>query len=390
MERTEPGRAAWPPSGWSLRTKISVVLLLPVIVALTLAGTRIESELTRATDFSTVRDQLPVLRDITDLADLVNQESVATVTAGRAGLPTAQIDAVDAKAAELQRDADFGSLSPETSRVLNTAIGRLGVLRNVNSNRDPVGTTAGYRDIVFALANTVPAFTTPTADSELDRLAFTGRNLLQLRGSLAVQEGLLRSIGPGTDQAVITSAAQAAAEESALRNQVQASLTGDQQARFATATASSADRQAALQSALATDRTTELSSLLLPIAAESAGLGDVLTELITGLSTAISDQTDDARSTALRDASLVIGALLAALAIALFMARSVVSPMRRLHAAALSAAHEQLPRTIERVRSGDEVSWQSVEPVGITTGEEIGQLAHAFDEMHQQAVRLAA
>ncbi|WP_235022307.1 sensor histidine kinase [Amycolatopsis alkalitolerans] len=209
-----------------------------------------------------------------------------------------------------------------------------------------------------------------------------------MRTTLAVQEALLRSIRSGAaDQATLAAAGQAAAEEAVLSNQVQRGLTADAVARFTAATASAIDRRAVLQSSLASDRRAELSALLLPIATESAGLGDLVAETFAGQSNMISAQTDDTRSRALRDTALVIGALLAALAIALLMARSVVSPVRRLHAAALDAAHRRLPETIERVRAGEQVP--PVEPVGIATGEEIGQLAHAFDDMQRQAVRLA-
>ena len=71
------------------------------------------------------------------------------------------------------------------------------------------------------------------------------------------------------------------------------------------------------------------------------------------------------------------------------MVRSLVTPVRRLRAAALRAAHEQLPETVRQVRDGTEVDWRAVPAVGIRTDEEIGQLARAFDDMHRQAVRLA-
>jgi signal transduction histidine kinase len=395
MERTvpglpRPGRAVWPPSGWSLRTKISVVLLLPVVVALTLAGARVTSELGQASRLSAVRDQLSVVQGVADLADLVDQEMVATASATAGAVPTSEIDAVDAKVAEVQHDGDFANLPADTGRVLNTALGRLSGLRSATAGGDPVGTTAGYRDVVYSLVELVPALIAGASDSALDATANTARSLVQLRTTLAVQEALLRSIKPrGADQAALAAAAQAAAEESVIHGQVQRGLGADAVARFNSATASAVDRRAVLQSSLATDRSTELSSLLLPIATESAGLGDLVTETFSALDRSISGQAGTARSTALRDTALVIGALLAALAIALLIARSVVSPVRRLHRAALDAAHQRLPETIDRVRKGEVVSWESVEPVGIDTQEEIGQLAHAFDDMHRQAVRLA-
>ncbi|WP_236795131.1 ATP-binding protein [Amycolatopsis sp. GM8] len=364
------------------------MLLVPVIVALTLAGARIQTELAQASRLSAVRDQLPVVQGVAELADLVDQEMVAAASVPAGTTPTSQIDAVNAKVTEIQREADFAHLPTDLGRGLDTALGRLAGLRTANAGGDPVGTTTSYRDIVYSLAEIVPVLVAAAGDSNLDLAAGTARSLVQLRTTLAVQEALLRSIKPNTaDQAALAAAAQAAAEESVISGQVQRGLSADAVARFTSATASAVDRRAVLQSTLAADRRAELSGLLLPIATESAGLGDLVTETFASLSNTISAQTDDSRSSALRDTALVIGALLGALAIALWMARSVVLPVRRLHAAALEAAHQRLPDTIERVRRGEEVP--PVVPVGITTGEEIGQLAHAFDDMQRQAVRLA-
>ncbi|MTD59457.1 HAMP domain-containing protein [Amycolatopsis sp. RM579] len=371
-----------------MRTKISVVLLVPVIIALTLAGARVKAEQDQASRLSAVRDQLPVVQGVAELADLIDQEMVATASARPGVVPTAQIDAVNTKVTAIQGDADFADLPSETGRALDTALGRLAGLRSANAGGDPVGTASGYRDIVYSLADLVPGLVAGAGDSSLDATANTARSLVQLRTSLAVQEALLRSVRPaGANQAVLAAAAQASAEETVLNSQARRGLSADAAERFASATTSATDRRAVLQSSLAADRQSELSQLLLPIATESAGLGDLVTGAFATLTDTISAQTNDTRSRALRDAALVIGALLGALAIALWMARSIVSPMRRLHSAALDAANRRLPDTIARVHKGEPVP--PVEPVGITTGEEIGQLAHAFDDMQRQAVRLA-
>ena len=69
------------------------------------------------------------------------------------------------------------------------------------------------------------------------------------------------------------------------------------------------------------------------------------------------------------------------------MARSLVRPLRRLRDSALKVAHDDLAREIERVRSGAEPD--PVQPIPVHTSEEVGQVAHAVDELHEQAVLLA-
>ena len=50
-------------------------------------------------------------------------------------------------------------------------------------------------------------------------------------------------------------------------------------------------------------------------------------------------------------------------------------------------AHDDLAREIERVRAGAEPG--PVQPIPVHTSEEVGQVAHAVDELHEQAVLLA-
>jgi signal transduction histidine kinase len=397
MAETDPvpervADALWHPSGWSLRTKISVVLLLPVIVAITLAGARIRGELDQANKLSTVRDQLPVLQGTIALADLIGREMVTAASAPGSAQLTSQISAVDAKVGAVQHAAEFARLPAETGRELNTALGRLGGLRTagVTTDSDILAKTTGYRDIVFALSELVPTIIAPASTTDLDSTADTTRGLIQLRADLVVEESLLRVVqADSSARSLLAAAAHTSAEEGAISGEVQRGIAGGPAARFGSATTSAANRQDTLQTAQTTNRATDLPALLPPLVSEGSAIGGLVTELVGTLSATVGARTDQSRSDALRDTALVVAALLGALAVALMMARSLIGPVRRLHAAAVHTARHRLPETIDKVRAGEEVSWESVEPVGVTSGEEIGQLARAFDDMQRQAVRLA-
>jgi signal transduction histidine kinase len=101
---------------------------------------------------------------------------------------------------------------------------------------------------------------------------------------------------------------------------------------------------------------------------------------------AVEDQAHDRRDAAIRDIVLVLAAIVAALVIVLLVARSLIRPLRVLRDGALKVAHEDLEREITRVRAGDE---SPPEPLPVYTTEEIGQVAHAVDELHTQALLLA-
>ena len=82
--------------------------------------------------------------------------------------------------------------------------------------------------------------------------------------------------------------------------------------------------------------------------------------------------------------------LLIVLLAALLVARSLVLPLRRLRAGALDIASVQLPERV-RLLSENPESAASLEvaPINVTSQDEIGQVARAFDQVHSEAVRLA-
>ena len=82
----------------------------------------------------------------------------------------------------------------------------------------------------------------------------------------------------------------------------------------------------------------------------------------------------------------MLAAFLIALAIVCWVARSLIRPLRMLRDGALKIAHEDLAAEIDRVKAGDE---REPAPLPIHTTEEIGQVAHAVDELHAQALLLA-
>lgn len=396
MDETAPAEVrqaatSWQPGTWSLRTKIFVVLLLPVVVALALAGLRVRAELDQAGKLSAVRDQLPVLQGTIELAELVADEMVtASAQPGSAALRTT-VDGVDAKVTDLQRAADFAELPTETGREFNTALGRLGGLRTgEGGSDDPIELTDGYRDIVFALSEVVPGLIAEAGNSDLDATANTTRSMIQLRMNLAAEEALLNSALPGpSDRATLAAADRVAAEETALSGQILRGMPPEDAERFEAVTASAAARQDTLRNALASDGAPDLGALAAPLSREAAALDDLIGEHVDSLSATVSERTNAGRSEALRDTALVLGALLGALAVALLVARSLVRPVRTLHAAALEAARRTLPATIERVRAGGQVSWHDADTVPVEGDEEIGQLARAFGDMQRQAVLLA-
>ncbi|MFD7103550.1 sensor histidine kinase [Streptomyces celluloflavus] len=99
----------------------------------------------------------------------------------------------------------------------------------------------------------------------------------------------------------------------------------------------------------------------------------------------------DARRSAFIDAAIVLAALVAAFLVAGLMARRMSHNMRRLRTAAFGIAEQRLPMLVDQLSRTDPGRVDTrVQPIPIATTDEIGEVARAFDQVHREAVRLAA
>ena len=87
----------------------------------------------------------------------------------------------------------------------------------------------------------------------------------------------------------------------------------------------------------------------------------------------------------------VLIVLLLALVLTTVVGRSMVRPLRRLRSGALEVAGVRLPETVRRMSDSDGAGVPlEVEPIDVDSSDEIGEVARAFDQVHREALRLAA
>jgi Nitrate and nitrite sensing/HAMP domain len=119
-------------------------------------------------------------------------------------------------------------------------------------------------------------------------------------------------------------------------------------------------------------------------------LRNVESQLLDDVITQSGDLSSNAQRDALRDAlliALILGVALLALAL---VARSMAQPLQRLRARAIDIAQHRLPDAVQRLRTTERGDLDvEVEPIGIQSKDEIGQVAQAVDDIQQVAVRLA-
>jgi signal transduction histidine kinase len=123
----------------------------------------------------------------------------------------------------------------------------------------------------------------------------------------------------------------------------------------------------------------------------TSSLGSVEQQLMSS----IIGQSGSLRATATTEAVIEGAGVLILLVLALMLiaivGRSMIGPLRRLRTGALEIAGVRLPEAVRLMAEtdGEGVSLD-VEPIAVDSADEIGEVARAFDQVHQEALRLAA
>ncbi|MEN8650688.1 nitrate- and nitrite sensing domain-containing protein [Streptomyces sp. 21So2-11] len=100
---------------------------------------------------------------------------------------------------------------------------------------------------------------------------------------------------------------------------------------------------------------------------------------------------EDSQQDAIINGALILLVLGVSLVGAFVVARSMIRSLRRLQDTATTVAQERLPELVRQLSESDPQDVDtSVESVGVHSRDEIGQVAAAFDDVHREAVRLAA
>ncbi|MFD3718086.1 nitrate- and nitrite sensing domain-containing protein [Streptomyces sp. NPDC058674] len=100
---------------------------------------------------------------------------------------------------------------------------------------------------------------------------------------------------------------------------------------------------------------------------------------------------NESQQDAILNGALILLVLGVSLVGAFVMARSMIRSLRRLQDTATRVAQDRLPELVKQLSESDPQDVDtSVESVGVHTRDEIGQVAAAFDDVHREAVRLAA
>jgi hypothetical protein len=113
------------------------------------------------------------------------------------------------------------------------------------------------------------------------------------------------------------------------------------------------------------------------------------------LAATVTSRAASLRKDAITSAVVVGAAVLLVLALALLftiiVGRSMIRPLQRLRSGALQVAGVGLPEAVRRMSETDDpATGIEVDPIDVDSADEIGEVARAFDQVHKEALQLAA
>jgi signal transduction histidine kinase len=401
---------------WRLRTKLFAVLLIPTVVALALGSLRVQSDLGNATDFNRLANQIQLEASVADLVQQLQRERDLSTSHVASGKQVDRVvldrqlrrvndtsDSLNSKITELS-----GDLDPDVAQRFRRAADQL---KRLNSLRNAVRDTQypsdavlrTYSESVESLLDLGEQAIAGINDPELVRLHLATNAIARIKEQESRKRGIMLDV---FQRGQFTSGQQrvllaANAELEAARNDFRKSATPEQAKIYDdTVTGLIVDtandmQESALNLAAANQSLSSLRPEKWDIAATlTVNLTrDVENLLLEQLQNRTNELTGQARAAAFRDSGLVLGFLLLAIVMALFVARSILNPLRILRRTALSVADHGLPEAVERILADPNpqaAALNAIDPVPISTREEVGQVARAFDAVHGEAVRLAA
>ncbi|PLV45212.1 integral membrane sensor signal transduction histidine kinase, partial [Mycobacterium tuberculosis variant microti OV254] len=373
---------AWSPSNWPVRWKVLAIVLVPLILAGLFGGLRVKDAMASSSGLRLAAaraDMLPALTKYMSALDVA-------LLAGSTGRDVVGAKKnYDARKGELQTRLEDTDVTPDVRAGVRTLLdGGQSLLDKVADNslglRDRVTT---YAPLLLTAEDVINA-SVRVDDAQIRAQAQGLSRAVGARGQMTMQEILVTRGAELPEPQLRTSMMTlAGTEPSTLFGMSQVLGAGSPDSK-------TLQQQMVTRMAIMSDPASTLvdnPDLLRSIQATDGIAERVIADATASVTKAVHSQADARRAAAIRDGVLVLAAIAVALIIVLLMARALVVPLRVLRDGALKVAHTDLEEEIARVKAGGAEPVPA--PLPVYTTEEIGQVAHAVDELHTQALLLA-
>lgn len=388
---------------------------MPTLTALVLGGLRAYDELHQADEFGQTTTQVDVATKVTDVIHQLQSERMLAVakiiTPGDVDLQSAlnsQIRQVDQSVADLRESASQLQIDDASSKQrYDRGLQRLDTLAALRTtvNTPPYSEQAAfttYTSILDSLNQLGQEVTIAVNDRDLLRQGTTLQSLseakeFESRQDAAMEIAVMRN---GFTGLLLDQVRQAQASAAATLNVFKANASTDQLQLF-NDTVSGPDvdgRERLAAGALARGAEGQPPGIdRNELVADSTGtinkMRTMESDLLSNLRSSSQALADGATTAAWRDIGIVLVVLIGALILTFLIARIMLRPLRVLRTSALDIAYTRLPETVNRILQDPDpvaASANAVDPVPITSREEIGEVARSFDAVHEQAIKMAA
>ncbi|MEV4768951.1 sensor histidine kinase [Micromonospora humida] len=400
-----------------IRSKLALILVVPVAAVIALATIRLVSTTEGAVDATQIRSLTALSIDVSALTQDLHKERMAA--AAYLANPQLRPDDYNLRVrATGERINEYRAERADLGEVPSAVRDRLKVID------DHLRTLDATRQEVLDRRQMPVAEATLRYGVILTDLVSYGDTLAQLPGQESLADAR-RAV------AAFSRAKSAVAEEEAVAytalvggrldeeqfSSFVATLTSQQEALLGFALAADPTQRALVNSAVSGDAVgladrvaadiTRSVGQRSPVSAgdASAAIGavnDLMRWTEIQLQDTLLTRSEQARSDVIQQAViesvLVLLTLIVAITLAVVLARSLNHSLRRLREGALSVANHDLPDAVKRLQNMgsvgdggvDEIVRQVRDPIRLTNRDEVGQVALAFNVVHREAVRVAA
>ncbi|MET8764781.1 nitrate- and nitrite sensing domain-containing protein [Lentzea sp. NPDC004782] len=405
---------------WRLPVKLGVVLLVPVAVAVGAGALQISGYVDRSNSYVQMQGLVRLRADLAPLISSVQQERTlaaqSTTSGSGVGAYQNQISATDSAAATVRRRVERTDGLSEVSRNRFTELGgQLETLKGLREkvtqggDGDPNSATIGYTLVVKSLLDFEQALISQFGDQGISGTAMALHNMVIAQEQISQQYAIvLAGIGRGR----LLGAEARSLEQSDIRlqdriNDFQAISTAEQRRTYEqTVTgAAVASRTVLTERALSQPDGVQVTTRPgQPKPPPSFGINvddwnrasgttmRLMDEVVRGLQDELANSAaalqDDTSNKAGAAAVILLAMLIVAGTLTFVIGRYLLRSLSQLRHSALDVAHHHLPEVVAAIRA-DRKPDTEIEPVPVHTSEEFGQLARAFDAVHEQAIRSA-
>ncbi len=409
-----------------IRSKLALILFVPLLAVLALATVRLVDVGGRALDAAQVEDLTRLNTDISDLTQVMHQERMA------AGQFLADPTGRDARGAQPPRtdpkQAYAAAVTATDSRIQRYDADRRDLAEPPAAVEERLDRIDDHLKTMDAIRNRVSENTQIAISEAMLRygvvitdLVGYGDVLGQFAGDDEVADQLravsafTRAKAGTAEQEAVSFAAVVSGDISAEQQAAFiATQTTQQEALLAFSLVATPAQRALVDSTVTGDAVNLADRVGIRLSRGDAGVtpADIVqsfgavVDLMRWAEQRLESETvaaaADASSSVTRQATvesiLVLLVLIIAVALAVVLARSLNLSLRRLREGALAVAHRELPEAVARLRDirnlgeggADDIVRDVRDPIQLSNRDEIGQVAQAFNVVHREAVRVAA